>query len=62
MKKPFIIFLLIIFPTFLAYSQDWVKTFQDGHIIGSAPWVIEVYDKGYVILANEYPPGYLWVD
>ena len=46
--------------TFQLRSQNWVKTFTDGSWV-DVVWVIETYDKGYLILDNENPPGYLWL-
>ena len=42
------------------FSQNWIKTFTDGGWV-DVTWVIETYDKGYLILDNENPPGYLWL-
>ena len=54
----------MVFFTLLIYSytksQDWVRTFTDGKFV-DVTWVIETYDKGYLILDNENPPGYVWL-
>jgi len=49
--------ILICFP---CHSQNWVKTFTDGSWV-DVVWVIETFDKGYLILDNENPPGFLWL-
>ena len=41
-------------------SQDWVRMFTDGNFV-DVTWVIQTYDKGYIILDNENPSGYIWL-
>lgn len=58
MKKIF--FLLIIFFSIgsPSKSQDWIRIFGN-NMIADVTWVIETYDKGYLILDNSH--DYLWL-
>jgi hypothetical protein len=47
--------LLLECVKFLSYSQEWVKTYTSNNGDGyGARWVIESYDKGFVILGDAY--------
>jgi hypothetical protein len=42
----------------VGFSQDWIKSFTDGNS-AHPRWVIETYDKGYLLLDNE--DVYSWI-
>jgi hypothetical protein len=55
------IFLLISFALLgclQSNSQDWIRIYGN-NMLADVPWVIETYDKGYLILDNSHQ--YLWL-
>jgi hypothetical protein len=56
--RQFFIILFYLSPFYIA-AQQWIKTYGPGY---EAKWVIEYYDKGYVILGTKSSnAGYCWV-
>ena len=53
---------LVVFYILLSYfqskSQDWIRIYGN-NMIAAVTWVIETYDKGYLILDNSHQ--YLWL-
>lgn len=60
MKKLFFLVVIFLSISSPSKSQDWIRTFTAGTWV-DVVWVIETYDKGYLILDNENPPGFLWL-
>jgi hypothetical protein len=56
MRKSLLFFILLI--NLHVSAQDWIKSFTDGDFARPF-WLIETYDKGYIILDNENV--YSWV-
>jgi len=60
MRKICLLVFCFLFICSQSKSQDWVRMFTDGNFV-DVPWMIETYDKGYLLLDNENPSGYLWL-
>ncbi len=60
MKKKFLLIFISLLICSSSKSQDWVRMFTDGKFV-DVTWVIETYDKGYLVLDNENPSGYIWL-
>jgi len=58
MRKPALIIILSLSIYFPIHAQDWVKSFTNGDY-AHPRWVVETYDKGYLILDNENV--YSWI-
>jgi len=58
MRKIFLVGFFILSFHFQSKSQDWIKSFTNGGYAHPS-WVIETYDKGYIILDNENV--YSWI-
>jgi len=53
MKQVFTFFLCFL--SFFCSAQQWIRTYGTGY---TANWVIEDYDKGYIILGTKLNAGY----
>jgi len=50
--------ILFCFCSFWSSAQQWIKTYGSGY---AAKWVIEDYDKGYIILGTTINNTYGWI-
>jgi len=58
MNRSLFFTILLFLLNFQARSQDWVRIFGN-NMIADVSWVIETYDKGYLILDNSH--NYIWL-
>jgi hypothetical protein len=58
MRESVLIGMFILLNTLLVDAQEWIKSFTDGNYAHPS-WVIETYDKGYLLSDNE--SVYSWI-
>ena len=58
MRKIFFLVCAILLIAFESKSQDWIRIYGN-NMIADVTWVIETYDKGYLLLDNSH--DYLWL-
>ena len=58
MRNIWIFLNFLLLTNYQIKSQDWVRIYGN-NMLADAPWVIETYDKGYLILDNSH--DYLWL-
>jgi hypothetical protein len=58
MRKSLLIVIFILLNNLPVNAQDWIRIYGN-NMIADVSWVIETYDKGYLILDNSH--DYLWL-